>query len=288
MIVAKDRSVVKKNDASKGQKFLYRFFLGRVFLFILTRPFISKLGGFILSLRLSKIGIKRFARKNNINVDDYIMDEINSFNDFFCRKIKDGRRAIDLDSKAFISPCDSKLSVYKINDDSIFNIKGSYYRVCDLINNVELSKNYIGGYALIFRLCVDDYHRYCYIDSGTKSKNVHINGIFHTVNPIALEKYNFFKTNNREYSILHTNHFSDVIEIEVGAMMVGKIDNYHDEYSFKKGEEKGKFLFGGSTIVLLVKDCVKIDDVYLDETRLGNEVIVKYGEKIGEVYEKNL
>lgn len=285
MIVSRNRSIVKEDDASKGQKFLYRFFIGRAFLFILTRPFVSKLGGFILSTKLSKLGIKGFIKRNNINVCDYEIDSINSFNDFFCRKIKPNRRSIDYDLKAFISPCDSKLSVYKINKDSIFNIKNSYYKLSDLVNDEDLASKYIDGYALVFRLCVDDYHRYCYIDSGTKGENVHIKGIFHTVNPIALEKYNFFKTNSREYSILHTDHFSDVVQIEVGAMMVGRIDNYHGNYSFKKGEEKGKFLFGGSTIVLLVKPCVKIDDVFIDETKLGNEVIVKYGEKIGELYE---
>lgn len=29
---------------------------------------------------------------------------------------------------------------------------------------------YKSGYALVFRLSTDNYHRYCYIDSGTKGK----------------------------------------------------------------------------------------------------------------------
>ena len=39
------------------------------------------------------------------------------------------------------------------------------------ISRVNRSLNYgDDGYALVFRLSVDNYHRYCYIDSGNKSK----------------------------------------------------------------------------------------------------------------------
>lgn len=40
--------------------------------------------------------------------------------------------------------------------------------------------------------------------------------------------------------------------MEVGALMVGKIVN-HDITKFKKGDEKGYFLFGGSTVVIIVE-----------------------------------
>jgi len=66
-------------------------------------------------------------------------------------------------------------------------------------------------------------------------------------------------------------------------MMVGRISNHHGEYVFRRGEEKGMFLFGGSTIVLLVeKDRIKIDKDILANTENGYETVVKYGEKIGE------
>ena len=51
---------------------------------------------------------------------------------------------------------------------------------------------------------------------------------------------------------------------------------------FKKGEEKGMFLFGGSTIVLLVKkDAVVIDRDILNNSVRNIETRVKCGEKIG-------
>ncbi|MGM9971696.1 MAG: phosphatidylserine decarboxylase [Anaeroplasmataceae bacterium] len=285
-IVNRNNKEVRNCDLAKSQSFLYNTTLGRIILKFLVRPFVSKLGGLYMNSKMSKGRIDKFVKENNINLNDYDMTNINCYNDFFTRKLIPGKREINFNENVLISPCDSKLSVYKIDNNSIFNIKDSFYRVSDLVNNEELAKEYIGGYCLIFRLTVDDYHRYCYVDSGTKSKNYPIKGIFHTVNPIALDHYNIYKRNHREYTILNTNNFGKVVQIEVGALMVGKIKNHHEEYTFTKGEEKGMFLFGGSTIVLLVDKNIKIDDDIIANSLNGDETVVKYGEGIA-LYEKN-
>lgn len=265
----------------KSQKFLYRTLFGRMLLKILIRPFLSKLVGRYLSSSFSKHRIKKFVKKNSILLEDYELDHIQSFNDFFSRKIKEGKRRIDKEAGSFISPCDSKVSVFPIEKNSVYKIKDSYYRIEDLLEDPILAKEYEEGWCFIFRLGVEDYHRYCYIDDGFQEKNITIKGVFHTVNPIALEKYNFYKTNHRSYTVLHTDHFQDVVQIEVGAMFVGKIENYYEQHIFSKGEEKGRFLFGGSTIVLLTKDIIQVDEDILYQSQLGNEVQVSYGEKIG-------
>jgi phosphatidylserine decarboxylase len=70
--------------------------------------------------------------------------------------------------------------------------------------------------------------------------------------------------------------------MEVGALMVGKINNYHRQAIVSRGQEKGKFEFGGSTVVLLLKrDVAAIDDDIFKNTRDGYETIVKMGEAIG-------
>jgi len=262
--------------------FLYKNAVGRVILKFMTLPFISKIAGWIMDSRISTIAINSFIKKNNINMAEYEEKKYISYNDFFTRKVKKECRRIDKDKNILISPCDSKLTAYEINDNSIFMIKNSYYKLEDLLKNKELSKKYKNGYCLIFRLCVDDYHRYCYIDNGKKNKNTFIKGVLYTVRPIALEKYNIYKENSREYTVLKTENFGDVVQIEVGATMIGRIKNHHEEYQFNKGEEKGMFLFGGSTIVLLIKKGkVKIDSDILKNTEEGFETIVKLGEKIG-------
>lgn len=78
---------------------------------------------------------------------------------------------------------------------------------------------------------------------------------------------------------METENFGTVTQIEVGAMLVGKIKNNHGEGEFSRGEEKGMFLYGGSTIVLLVeKDRLHINKTYFEETENGNETPVKMGE----------
>lgn len=273
-------------DSDKSQekilKLLYDTVFGRCILKILTMPVLSELVGNFMDSRLSEPLIKPFVRKNNINLSEYYTNDIKSYNDFFTRKIRPSMRKIDRNPESLISPCDSKLSVYNIDSESVFEIKGSHYSIYDMIKNPELAKRYEGGLCLIFRLEVTDYHRYCYFDSGRKSNNVHIKGILHTVNPIAFRKYNVYKQNSREYTLLHTKNFGDAVQIEVGAMMVGKIQNHHGKCHFVRGQEKGMFLFGGSTIVLLLqKNKAVIDEDIIRNTANGLETAVKYGEKIG-------
>ena len=277
--------IVTNQKQNKLLKKMYGSAVGRVFLKALTAPAVSRIAGGFMDSPPSKLLIKPFIKRSGIDTSQYIMDGFRSYNDFFTRVVKPEKRPVDFTPEHLISPCDSKLTVYKISKNSIFRIKGSRYRVRDLLQNDFLAQRYCGGYCLIFRLEVDDYHRYCYIDNGIKTDNTFIAGELHTVNPIALEKYNIYKRNSREYTVLHTEHFGDVVQVEVGAMMVGRIVNHHGECAFFRGQEKGKFEFGGSTIVMLFsKDSIVPDRDILVNSSQGIETVVKYGEKIGVKY----
>ena len=268
-------------ESSKTLNFFYDFFLGRVILKVLTTKFISNLIGAYMNSSFSKRKINKFINKNDINMFEYDNRNYKSYNDFFTRKVIPYKRPINASKDTLISPCDSKLTAYKINKDLTLNIKDAYYSIDTLVDG-NIMDEYIDGYALVFRLSTDNYHRYCYIDSGTKGKNYKIKGILHTVQPICLKHYNFYKTNSREYTILNTKHFDKVVYVEIGALGVGRIVNNHEEYEFKKGEEKGYFEFGGSTIVLLFKkNVISLDKDIEDNSSEGIETIVKYGEKIG-------
>ena len=66
--------------------------------------------------------------------------------------------------------------------------------------------------------------------------------------------------------------------MEVGAIVVGKINNRKDVWKVKRGEEKGYFEFGGSTIIMLTqKDVVTVDNDLLDKSRNGIETDVEIG-----------
>ncbi len=255
---------------------------GRLALKVLTRPFLSKMAGAFMDSPLSIPLIKPFIRKSGIDMSEYEKKRYWSYNSFFTRKIKPGMRPVDMSHDALISPCDSKLTVYRIDKKSIFRIKGSRYSLRDLLKNDFLARRYEDGWCMIFRLEVNDYHRYCYVDGGIKTENTRIKGQLHTVNPIALKRYNIYKRNSREYTLIHTYHFGDVVQMEVGAMLVGRIFNLHGSGGICKGVEKGMFEFGGSTIVLLIeKDRVQPDKDILRNSAENCETVVKYGEKIG-------
>jgi phosphatidylserine decarboxylase len=265
----------------KSLIFLYKNNLGRIILRILITKPVTMLGSVYMKSFLSKIKIKHFIKKNNINMNEYDKKNYPNFNAFFTRTIKDGMRVIDSSKSSFIAPADSKLSVYTISKDLSVDIKNSNYTITELIEDNNSINEYINGLCLIFRLAVDDYHHYCFPDDGHIEKVYEIQGVYHTVNPIAINKYKVYHRNHRIVNFIDTNNFGKIIDIEVGALMVGKIVN-NDITNFKKGQEKGYFCFGGSTIVLLVQENkIKLDNDIYKFVDSGIEIKVKYGEKIG-------
>lgn len=275
--------MIYKQKESTALRFLYRTASGRILLRIISNRWISRLCGAFLDSRFSKPLIGPFIRKNKINIAEYYSNDFKCFNDCFSRKIKNGLRPVDNSPKSLISPCDGLLSAWKITDRTVLPVKQSSYTINMLLKNNNLSKRYENGICLVFRLCVDHYHRYCYIDNGTKGRNIFIPGRLHTVRPVALESCPVFIQNCREYTVMQTENFGTVTQVEVGAMLVGKIKNHHGKSAFFKGQEKGMFLYGGSTIILLFeKDKVKIPSKYFHMTRHGKEQPVKMGEKLGE------
>lgn len=273
---------LKTLPQDKSLKFLYKNSFGRIILKVITLPFVSSLVGAYMNSGLSKGRIDKFIMTNGINMEDYEKAEFKSFNEFFTRKIKAEKRPFPKEKSVLFSPCDGKLSAYKISKDTVLPVKGSSYTISQLLDNPDLAKEYEGGSCLVFRLAVDDYHRYCYIDDGTKTDNVKIKGKLHTVQPIALNMMPVFVQNSREYTVLHTENFGDVVQVEVGALCVGKIKNHHGSGKITAGQEKGMFLFGGSTIILLIhKDEAEIQQEFFKNTENSLETIVKMGEPIG-------
>ncbi len=267
---------------SKKQKgtlaFLYNTVLGRVILRLLTARWVSRLAGAFCDSALSRPLIKGFVQKNSIDLSEYTATAFKSFNACFTRKIRPELRPICKNKNVLISPCDGLLSAYKIEKDMVFPAKQSEYSVADFLQNKALAKEFEDGTLLVFRLCVEHYHRYCYIDNGTKGENIFIAGKLHTVRPIALQSRPVFCENCREYTVMQTESFGKVIQCEIGAMLVGKIKNHDGACSFERGKEKGMFLYGGSTVVLMLKkDAVNIPDAFFEKTKNGEEIPVKYG-----------
>lgn len=271
-----------ENTQERVLSALYDHAAGRAVLKVLTSPWVSRAGGAVLSTRASRVFIKPFVRRTGIPLEDFLGAPYQSYNDFFCRKIKPELRPVSTDPEEFISPCDSRLTALPITPEQRFFLKGSAYTLESLLRDPDLGRQFSGGWCLIFRLCVDDYHRYCYVADGEKSENVVLPGVLHTVNPIACDHYPIYKENARAYSVLQTKNWGPILMMEVGALMVGKIVNHHGAAQVFRGQEKGYFQFGGSTVVLLVgKDRLALDEKILENSQKGLETRVLYGQSIG-------
>jgi len=271
---------VKNDKENKALSFLYNNYVGTLFQKILIQRKISELMGKYYDSSLSKKIIPNYIKKNNIDMKEYKEKKYNSFNDFFTREKK--KIEFSKNKNFFCSPCDGFLSAYKITENQKFLIKGQEYTLEELLLNQTFAKKYADGMIYIFRLMPNNYHRYHYFDDGKFLMGKKINGYFHTVRPVALKKKKVFLENQREYSVLATQNFKDIVYMEVGALAVGKIKN-HSKMKFKKGEEKGMFLFGGSTIIILFeKNVLKEDPKLLKNSLEGYEAVVKCGYIVGE------
>lgn len=278
----------KQIEKTTGQDRLLEFIYGHTMTRMMIKPFlasgISDIVGKILNSKVSRVLISPFIKKNKIDMSVYEEKNYVSYNDFFTRKIKKEKRLIDEREEVLISPCDGKVLICPIEKNGLFLIKQTQYTIKTLLRDEKLAERFYGGNAYIIRLTVDDYHRYCYVADGVKSPQRKIKGVFHTVNPIANDYVPVYKMNTREYCLLKTEQFGTVLMMEVGALLVGKIQNQEQGAAkVLRGEEKGRFEFGGSTIVLLTEpQKVRPDEILIKNSEQGWETLVKLGEKLGE------
>lgn len=269
----------EKESNHKSLEFLYTTVCGRILLkCVFARPYFSKLRSVYYHSTQSIKKIRPFIEEYSVDVSDWDVDCFKSFNDFFERK-KNIR--IDVGEDELPSVADSRLAVYKISDNLFVDVKHSTYSLEELVDSGINLDDYQGGSCLVFRLSLEDYHRYIYPDDGSVLKSYTVGGELHTVRPIS-NRYKVFSRNKRTVSILSTKRFGEMIMIEVGAMLVGGIVNKSIS-SFKKGEEKGHFEYGGSTIILLVSKDVSIDEDIMRQSRLGYETRVRIGARIGHI-----
>ena len=282
----KTESFIEEKEYQEGLlNFLYTTFIGRVLLkLVVARPWFSKLRTRYQRSPKSCKDIEPFIEEYKVDITPYvnstepISQTWKNFNDFFIRQ----RKIENVSSpNELVAVADSKLSAYKIEDNLQLKIKNSIYTLNEIVQNKIPLDEFKGGTALVFRLSVYDYHRYVFCDEGRLIGSYKIKGELHTVRPVS-EKYKVYARNSRVVNELDTKNFGKVIQVEVGALLVGCIRN-HEVNDFTKLQEKGYFEYGGSTIILLVKNNVVIDKDILERSADDIETKVQIGEKIGEI-----
>ena len=269
-------------------KFLYYNPLGKLPLNLVVRKkFLTDYYGKKMSEKSSIKKIEPFVKENNINMDESIksIDEFTSFNDFFIRKLKRGAREIDSNENTLVSPADGKVLIFEnLNEASKFFLKGDEFTLEEFLLDKEEAKKFEGGTLMIIRLAPVDYHRFHFPADGVITESKLLDGFYYSVSPYAIKNnFRIYCENKREISILKTKEFGDIVLSEIGATMVGGIEQtYNPNSVVKKGDEKGFFYFGGSSCVLLFeKDKVIFDEDILKNSKKGMETKVYMGERIG-------
>ncbi len=252
---------------------------------LVKRKFVSEVYGSMMDKPSSAEKISGFVEKYNIDMNITEKTTFSSFNDFFTRKLKPGARPIDPDSSVVVSPADGKLLVYDNISSRDFFVKGNRFNLSGFLNSNSLAEKYRDGILMIVRLAPPDYHRYHFPVDGKLSTPVKVDGDYFSVSPLALRKMvEIFSENKREYVVISSQTFGDVVMAEVGATMVGSIIQTYKSNDIKKGDEKGYFKFGGSTVILIFeKDKISVDKDLLKNSANNIETTVKMGERIAKV-----
>tara|TARA_Y100001970_G_C14229323_1_gene857632 strand:+ start:542 stop:1465 length:924 start_codon:yes stop_codon:yes gene_type:complete len=291
-----DRETKKlKVEKVYGQWFLnliYKNFLGKFFRFLFTNKFFSYLYGLLQDIPLSKGKYENFIKTFDIKMEEFELDNpheevpYKTFNDFFIRKFKQGKRVFTDTPHSLPAFSEGRYFVYQeINDFLSFPIKGIYLRPKDILGEENpWGSQFEGASLIISRLCPVDYHRFHFPDQGKIIKRYRLKGLLESVNPIGL-RYNqkLYLKNERQISLLETKYFGKMAFIEVGAICVGKIiQTKKVNLNFERGEEKGYFLFGGSSILVFIeKGKVIFDEDILENTKNHQETFIKLGSQIG-------
>ena len=273
-----------------GVRVLYGTPIGRLFSNLLaTAPF-SRFYGWLQDRPSSRRKIAPFIERFDIQMADFLPapgrsadDPYATFNEFFTRPVAAGARPF-VEGNAFPAPCDARYFGYQRLDENVdVPVKGRFFAARALLQNEQWQATFDGGPGFIARLCPVDYHRFHFPDAGRVADRWRIPGVLHSVNPWALaERPDVFMINERAVTILDTGHFGKLAYVEVGATCVGKIVETHAGDTFARGDEKGMFLFGGSTVVVLGEPGRwRLDESIVERTRAGVESYLQMGQELG-------
>ena len=285
-----------KTEAIYGERPLrwaYGNPLGRLAQWLLIRRWIvSAWYGRRMDTLSSSLKIKPFIEQYGLDEGEFAesVDDYNSFNEFFYRKLKPGARPIDAANDSVVFPADGRhLAFADITAESNFFVKGQSFDLAIFLGNADLAKRYEGGSMILSRLCPVDYHRFHFPCEGNPGPPRFINGWLYSVNPIALvTRPSIFWENKRVVTAIESPSLGQVQFVDIGATMVGSIrQTYTPGETVAKGEEKGYFAFGGSSVaVLFEKGRVEFDADLLENTVNGFETYARVSERMGRAHDQ--
>jgi phosphatidylserine decarboxylase len=219
------------------------------------------------------------AARKALSLDEFETDPaaphlgFRSWNDFFIRKFKPGRRPVGEpdNDKAIVSACESQPFAIKtgVKEDDTFWVKGQPYSLRQMLNG-NFVHQFVDGTVYQAFLSAKNYHRWHSPVSGTVKKLEHVPGTYYA--EAALEGFDPAGPNNSQGYIAHVATraliFIEADDPDIGLlclMPVGMaevsscvlVDHtgqpLKEGQHLMKGDQVGYFQFGGSTHCLVFR-----------------------------------
>jgi phosphatidylserine decarboxylase len=205
---------------------------------------------------------------SDLDLSEAKKTEFKSLHDCFTRELKPGLRPPDPDPSIVVSPSDGIIGAHgAIRDTELFQIKGAFYSLIDLLGDPKLVEAHRNGRFITLRLTSSMYHRFhaphdCRIDQVSL-----IHGDTWNVNPIALKRVEKLFCKNERAVIQTRLQTGELLTlVPVAAILVASIRLHFLDVLLNaqtrgptvfpcdtrvgKGDELGWFEHGSTIIVL--------------------------------------
>jgi phosphatidylserine decarboxylase len=244
-----------------------------------SSPLLSRITGRLSDLRLPRPLLVRliraYAKVFAVDLSEATspIEGFATFNEFFTRRLAEGRRKVAREEGTVVSPSDSLLTVIgpMPRDGRLEQVKGSSYSLEALLGSTEEARPFATGVQATLYLSPGMYHRVHSPVDGRVSAWRYLPGRLFTVNRIGVRAVpGLFTRNERVCVFLETEAHGPVAVVLVGAANVGRISLAFSELVTNRGAAGGRFtpsepivlrrgddlgVFNlGSTVVLLVAD----------------------------------
>jgi len=263
-------------------RWLYESHLGGLMANLCSRRSFSRLITWWSHGTGSRRRIESFVRTFDVQMEEYESVSYESFNDFFIRKFRDGVRSFCAEPERLPAWAEGVCLGWEcVTGTETFPVKGEHLTPAALLGSAEKAAAFSGGPLLLIRLRPQDYHRFHFADEGDIVEHYRVPGRLHSVNMLSLrQRSDVLARNERQVTIQQSARFGQLAYVEIGALLVGRIVQL-DVAHAQRGQQKGYFEYGGSTVALFGEPGAwKPDDDILAQTANRVETLIRLGTPI--------
>jgi phosphatidylserine decarboxylase len=219
--------------------------------------------------------VRWFVGRYGVDMDEAVdprPSAYRTFNDFFTRALRPGRRPLQGGPDTPVSPVDGRVSqAGRIQAGRIFQAKGHHFDLAALLggDGARARPFEDGSFATLY-LSPGDYHRIHMPLAGRLRESVYVPGRVFAVNPSAVRVVPGLFARNERLVTLFDTPLGPMAMVLVGALFVGSIETVWagevqarragplatPEVELSRGAEMGRFNLGSTVIVLFPADRV--------------------------------